>query len=122
MFDIFKSNSRPMGIPFFPKNGSRTRLGPWAYMRGITVVPRWYRKKTNLRCSRFNTHKIYITYDAPLNKQMFPLCEEIFYGQLVSLAIAIFFKHSLKLLQWNTNSISFYLTFFYLSYLRIPSF
>ena len=69
--------------------------------------------KTNLRCSRFNTHKIYITLEyKPLNKQMFQLCEEVFYGLLAFPAIAIFFKHSLQLLQRNTNSISFYLMFF----------
>ena len=53
---------------------------------------------------------------------MFQLYEEVIYGHLAFPAIVIFFKHSLQLLQQNTNSISFYLTFFYLSYLRIPSF
>ena len=75
-----------------------------------------------MRCSRFNTDKIYITCYAPLNKQMFQLGEELFYGHLAFPAIAIFFKHSLQLLQRNTNSISFYLTFFCMRYLRILSF
>ena len=55
----------------------------------------------------FNTHKIYITYNASLNKQMIQLCEKVYYGHFEFPAIAIFFNHRLQLLQWNTNSISF---------------
>ena len=55
----------------------------------------------------FNTHKIYITYNASLNKQMIQLCEKVYYGNFAFPAIAIFFNHRLQLLQWNTNSISF---------------
>ena len=55
----------------------------------------------------FNTHKIYITYNASLNKQMIQLCEKVYYGHFAFPAIAIFFNHRLQLLQWNTNSISF---------------
>ena len=55
----------------------------------------------------FNTHNIYTTYNASLNKQMIQLCEKVYQGHLAFPAIAIFFNHRLQLLQLNTNSISF---------------
>ena len=114
MFDIVKTNSWPMDIctgkPFFPKiqNYRNSRLGPCAYMRGITVLPRQV-LGNELICNilTFNTHKIYITYNAFLNKQMIQLCEKVYYGHFAFPAIANFFNHRLQLLQWNTNSISF---------------